>query len=213
MFQCSLNPWILTAASGQCILWSAGLCETSAFKNTPPADLITVHTGSFWKGNEETLVWNNRGTWLFTDNSDYWAGPTLRSSQKRHKTHALTRKNNRSHNPHLKSSQMFTRHSKLLLTSARQTLVSFFLRVLALFKAFLLFSTGTLIMGVLMLELATIRISLSLQARARCWSKVRRLLNLLDSKQREDHICLMWHKHCTFIPNCQTWNKICPHNI
>lgn len=51
---------------------------------------------------------------------------------------------------------------ELIFTSARQTLVSFLRRVLALFKAFLLFSTGTLIMGVLMLELATIRISLSL---------------------------------------------------
>lgn len=50
----------------------------------------------------------------------------------------------------------------LILTSARQTLVSFLRSVLALFKAFLLLSTGTLIMGVLILELATIRISLSL---------------------------------------------------
>lgn len=49
-----------------------------------------------------------------------------------------------------------------IFTSARHTLVSFFLRVLAFFMAFLLLSTGTLIIGVLMLELATIRISLSL---------------------------------------------------
>lgn len=48
------------------------------------------------------------------------------------------------------------------LTSARETLVSFLRSVLALFKAFLLLNTGTLIMGVLILELATIRISLSL---------------------------------------------------
>lgn len=55
-----------------------------------------------------------------------------------------------------------TAEPELVLTSARTTLQSFFRRVLALFRAFLLFSTGTLIMGVLMLELATIRISLRL---------------------------------------------------
>lgn len=49
-----------------------------------------------------------------------------------------------------------------VITSVRQTLLNFFWRVLAFFKASLLFSTGTLIMGVLMLELATIRISLRL---------------------------------------------------
>lgn len=51
------------------------------------------------------------------------------------------------------------------LTSARQTLASFFRSVLALLRALLLFRTGTLIMGVLMLELATVRISLSLGIR------------------------------------------------
>lgn len=49
-----------------------------------------------------------------------------------------------------------------VVTSVRQTLLNFFWRVLAFFRASLLFSTGTLIMGVLMLELATIRISLRL---------------------------------------------------
>lgn len=59
------------------------------------------------------------------------------------------------------------RDDKMTFTSARQTLLSFFRSVLALFKAFLLLSTGTLIMGVFILELATIRISLSLRDRMR----------------------------------------------
>lgn len=67
-------------------------------------------------------------------------------------------------------------------TSARQTLVSCFRSVLALFKAFLLFSTGTLIMGVLMLELATIRISLSLEDW--CWLSLKCDVNDNDGHKR-----------------------------
>lgn len=55
-------------------------------------------------------------------------------------------------------------NKKAILTSARVTLASFFRSILARFKAFLLFSTGMVIMGVLMLEPATIRISLSLSS-------------------------------------------------
>lgn len=51
----------------------------------------------------------------------------------------------------------------VMLTSAKHTLVSIFLSVFAFFRAFLVFRTGTLIIGVFMLELATIRISLSLK--------------------------------------------------
>ena len=48
------------------------------------------------------------------------------------------------------------------LTSVRHTRVNFFFRAFTLFRAFLVWNTGTLIMGVLMLELAIIRISLNL---------------------------------------------------
>lgn len=49
-----------------------------------------------------------------------------------------------------------------MITSERQTLLNFFWSIFAFFSAFLLFSTGMLIIGVLMLELATISISLRL---------------------------------------------------
>lgn len=48
------------------------------------------------------------------------------------------------------------------ITSPKHTLVSCFFRCLTLFNAFLVWNTGTLIMGVLMLALATMRISLNL---------------------------------------------------
>lgn len=48
------------------------------------------------------------------------------------------------------------------LTSPKHTLVSCFFRLFTLFSAFLVLSTGTLIIGVLMLALATMRISLNL---------------------------------------------------
>lgn len=47
-------------------------------------------------------------------------------------------------------------------TSAKHTLLSFFFRVFTLLRAFLVFRTGMLIIGVLILELAIIRISRSL---------------------------------------------------
>lgn len=48
------------------------------------------------------------------------------------------------------------------VTSPKHTLVSRLFRLFTLFSAFLVLSTGTLIMGVLMLALATMRISLNL---------------------------------------------------
>lgn len=48
------------------------------------------------------------------------------------------------------------------ITSPKHTLVSCFFRLFTRFSAFLVLNTGTLIMGVLMLALATMRISLNL---------------------------------------------------
>lgn len=48
------------------------------------------------------------------------------------------------------------------ITSPRHTLVSCFFRLFTFFSAFLVLNTGTRIMGVLMLALATMRISLNL---------------------------------------------------
>lgn len=50
------------------------------------------------------------------------------------------------------------------VTSPRHTLVSCFFRLFTLLRAFLVLNTGTLIMGVLMLALATMRISLNLSS-------------------------------------------------
>lgn len=54
------------------------------------------------------------------------------------------------------------RRDRGTITSPKHTLVSCLFRLFTLFSAFLVLSTGTLIMGVLMLALATMRISLSL---------------------------------------------------
>lgn len=49
-----------------------------------------------------------------------------------------------------------------IITSPRHTLVSCFFRLFTFFSAFLVLNTGTLIIGVLMLALATMRISRNL---------------------------------------------------
>lgn len=55
---------------------------------------------------------------------------------------------------------------KEIITSPRHTLVSCFFRLFTFFSAFLVLNTGTLIIGVLILALATMRISRNLS-----WNK------------------------------------------